>query len=237
MNPKRSAGYYHEECRLLYWTIISVAARRYNEQLFLALIPHLSDLLWATVRDVPRHYLIVKAFCTLCTWPLPVSSSSSDPTLLLSGIMMKTAHQIGLHKPSYAQDFSRFKVEFKDEERRDRVTTWAAVNIVAQRVSTGQGLPPDTIYDATFDSPMEYEVCYRLSDDIQTRLKIESFNNNVTKLLYTNRKDIAGLATDAEKEGHMQVLDVELASLEERVGAEPTSKIESSRCYSSRASG
>ncbi len=52
---------------------------------------------------------------------------------MLSGIMMQIAMQIGLHRPSYAQDFTKFRVELREEELKDRVTTWAACNIVAQR--------------------------------------------------------------------------------------------------------
>ena len=46
---------------------------------------------------------------------------------------MQVAMQIGLHRPSYAQDFTKFRVELREEELKDRVKTWAACNIVAQR--------------------------------------------------------------------------------------------------------
>ncbi len=47
--------------------------------------------------------------------------------------MMQVAMQIGLHRPSYAQDFTKFRVELREEELKDRVRTWAACNVVAQR--------------------------------------------------------------------------------------------------------
>ena len=52
---------------------------------------------------------------------------------MLSGLMMQIAMQIGLHRPSHAQDFTKFKVELREEELRDRVRTWATCNAVAQR--------------------------------------------------------------------------------------------------------
>ena len=56
---------------------------------------------------------------------------------MLSGIMTHIAMQIGLHRPSHAQDFAKFHVQLREEELKDRVKTWAACNIVAQRcVST-----------------------------------------------------------------------------------------------------
>lgn len=52
---------------------------------------------------------------------------------MLSGLMMQIALQIGLHRPSHAQDFTKFKVELREEELKDRVRTWAACNATAQR--------------------------------------------------------------------------------------------------------
>ena len=52
---------------------------------------------------------------------------------MLSGLMMQIALQIGLHRPSHAQDFSKFRIELRDEELRDRCRTWAACNGIAQR--------------------------------------------------------------------------------------------------------
>lgn len=115
--------------------MVAVAARRYHvDANFLSsLIAPLSRLLWATISDVPQSYHVVKALCILCTWPLPISSTSTDPTFMLSGLMMQIAMQIGLHRPSHAQDFTKFRVELREEELKDRVKTWAACNVVAQR--------------------------------------------------------------------------------------------------------
>ena len=113
--------------------MISVATRRYDPSTLSSLATPLSELLWKTLAEVPQSYIVVKALCILCTWPLPISSTSSDPTFMLSGLMMQIAMQIGLHRPSHAQDFSKFKVELREEELRDRVRTWATCNAVAQR--------------------------------------------------------------------------------------------------------
>lgn len=48
-------------------------------------------------------------------------------------MMMQVAMQLGLHRPSHTQDFSKFRVELIEEELRDKVRTWAITNIVAQR--------------------------------------------------------------------------------------------------------
>jgi hypothetical protein len=51
-------------------------------------------------------------------------------------MMVQVAMQLGLHRPSHTQDFSKFRVELIEEELRDKVRTWAICNIVAQRYVT-----------------------------------------------------------------------------------------------------
>ena len=135
LDPATTPDAYFAMSPLLPWIIISVAARHYppDPNLLPSLSAPISHRLWATLADVPQNYVVVKALCILCTWPLPVSSTSTDPTFMLSGLMMQIAMQIGLHRPSHAQDFARFKEDLREEELRDRVKTWVACNIVSQR--------------------------------------------------------------------------------------------------------
>lgn len=135
LSPSKSPEFYYRASPLLFWTIISVASRRYTADL--TLLPSLAisvpRLLWSVLQSVPQNCHVVKALCVLCTWPFPMSSSSSDPTFMLSGTMIHVAMQVGLHRPSQAQDFSQFKIKLPPEELQDRITTWTTCKIVAQR--------------------------------------------------------------------------------------------------------
>ena len=135
LEPDKTPDEYYAASPLLFWVIVAVAARRYEPDptLFTSLAAPVSRLLWATLESVPQSYFVVKALCIVCTWPTPISSTSADPTFMLSGMMMQIAKQIGLHRPSHAQDFTKFKVELREEELKDRVRTWATCNVVAQR--------------------------------------------------------------------------------------------------------
>ena len=133
LDPLRPPEYFYTSNQLRFWVIICVAARRDDPALLESLAEPVSELLWKTLAGVPQNYIVVKALCLLCTWPLPIGSTSTDPTFMLAGLMMQIAMQIGLHRPSHTQDFTKFKVELLDEELRDRVRTWAACNAVAQR--------------------------------------------------------------------------------------------------------
>lgn len=123
----------NKDSKLLFWAIISVAARHFSgdRELLKRLKDPLTDLIWRTIKIQPNHH-VVKALCLLCTWPLPARTTVSDPTFMLCGVMMQIAMQIGLHQPTHPQDFSRNKVRLQQGDISDRLLTWAVCNIVAQ---------------------------------------------------------------------------------------------------------
>ncbi|KKK14362.1 hypothetical protein ARAM_006053 [Aspergillus rambellii] len=207
---------YYNVSPLLFWTIISVGARRYrtDSNLLNSLSGPVSRLVWSTLADIPQSYHVVKALCLLCSWPFPTSSTSTDPTFMLCGMMLQVAMQLGLHRPSHSQDFSKFRVELIEEELKDKVRTWAICNIVAQRVATGYGQPSSTMYDWTLSSNESMDPNFKLPDSIRHRLDIEKFCDKVTKALYTNRRDPVGLCSDQERSTLISILSRDLDELE-----------------------
>jgi hypothetical protein len=198
LNPALSPDQYFAQSPLLFWSIIAVAARRTSvvDNLITSLTGPLSRLLWTTIGSVPGSHYVVKALCLLCTWPLPTSTTSTDPTHILSGVMMKTATGIGLHRPSHAQDFSRVSVELNKEELHDRVTTWAVCNIVAQSIGTGYGQPASSLYDWTLAIRPGDSGPFTLSSELEARLQIERFCDKVSKEMYSNASDPQGVSGD-----------------------------------------
>ncbi|KAI9758608.1 MAG: hypothetical protein M4579_002984 [Chaenotheca gracillima] len=225
LDPLRPPEYYYDTCELLFWTVIVVAARRYKPlpQLLSSLAPSFSKMIWSTLGDIPQSYHVVKALCLICTWPLPTSSTSTDPTFMLSGVMMQIALQIGLHRPSHVQDFSRFHVKLREEELKDRVKTWATCNIVAQSVATGYGQPPSTLYDWTLESSLAKEDSYRLPAELAVRLRIEKFCDKVTQSLYSTRGDPVGLTKDDERSSLTSLLGREFEAMEADLGPDLSS--------------
>jgi hypothetical protein len=198
LNPEQSPEQYYQQHQLLFWVIIAVAARRYtaNPSLLNSLSGPLTRLLWNSVGEVPNNHYIVKALCLLCTWPLPTSTTSTDPTHILCGVMMKTATGIGLHRPNNTQDFSRVSVDLNREQLHDRVVTWAVCNIVAQHCGTGYGQPASTLYDWTLAIRPGEDGPFRLSPELEARLQIERFCDKVSKEMYSNASDPRGVAGD-----------------------------------------
>lgn len=154
---------------------------------------------------------------------------------MLCGMMVQVAMQLGLHRPSHSQDFSKFRVELIEEELRDKVRTWAICNIVAQRyvrilyllkacltffrVSTGYGQPPSSLYDWTLSGDSS-DVNFKLPGDIKSRLEIEKFCDKITRALYTNRRDPVGLSSDQERSTMISFLSRDFDELEERFKAQ-----------------
>ncbi|PWY73755.1 C6 transcription factor [Aspergillus sclerotioniger CBS 115572] len=222
LDREQTPDEYYNASPLLFWTIISVGARRFqgDTHLLNSLSGPVSRLVWSTLADIPQSYHVVKALCLLCTWPFPTSSTSTDPTFMLCGMMIQVAMQLGLHRPSHTQDFSKFRVELIEEELRDKVRTWAVSNIVAQRVATGYGQPPSTVYDWTLSSNESMDPNFRLPHDIRPRLEIEKFCDKVTKSLYTNRRDPVGLCSDQERSTLISFLSRDFDELENQLKAQ-----------------
>ena len=222
LDPLKPPEEYYDASKLLFWVVISIAARRYepNQTLLSSLTKPLSDLLWGCIAEVPQNHNIVKALCLLCTWPFPVSSTSMDPTFMLCGLVMQISMQIGLHRPSHTSDFTKFKVALREEELRDRVRTWAAANAVAQRVSTGYGQPPSTIYDWTLIPLSNTEPGFVLPEEIAHRLLIERFSNRVTEALYMHKSDPVGLVGDDSRQSLTKILAEEYRELEQKVSGD-----------------
>lgn len=218
LNPDRSPEEYFHRSPLLFWAIMAIGARHYkrDEELFQTLGPPLMRLVWQTAAEVPQNYHVVKALILLCAWPMPTSSTSTDPTWMLCGLMMQIAQQIGLHRPSHAQDFSKFRVELREVELQDRVVVWSVCNMVAQRICTVYGHPPLTIYDWTLGpKPIENNPNYELPAPILNRLLIEKFVDKVSKHLYMNTNDPVGLAPDKDRHTYVSLLSDQLAHLED----------------------
>lgn len=227
LNPSQSPDQYYAQHPLLYWVIISVAARRYQPDptLLGTLSGPLTRLLWQTIGEVPSSHHVVKALCLLCTWPLPTSTSSSDPTQILCGVMMKISTLIGLHRPHHINDFSRVVVDLDNEQLHDRVVTWAVCNIVAQTIGTGYGQPASTLYDWTLAIRPGESGPLQLSSELEARLQIERFCDKVSKEMYSNASDPRGVAGDEHRAMLMRVYRREFGELQASILSRNLSRV------------
>jgi hypothetical protein len=200
-----------EKSSVLFWTVVTIAARHYDEdsRLLQRLAAPYMDLVRETISRPPSNHYVVKALCLLCTWPLPVSSTTADMTFPFSGVMMKFAMQLGLHRPSHPMDFSRERVQLREEDISDRLQTWAICNLVAQNISTGYGQPPETVYDVTLNTPLTTS-----SAHLRTRLEIEKLADKITRTVYTSQQQHNAAYDDASLNVKAAIMAQDLQRLE-----------------------
>ncbi|EXA46385.1 hypothetical protein FOVG_07103 [Fusarium oxysporum f. sp. pisi HDV247] len=180
IDEKKSPHEYYERSDLLFWVIMAVAARRHKSQptLLPRLARNVTDLLWKTLRSMSHSISTIRALCLLCTWPFPTSSSTSDPTFMLVGIMLQMSTQMGLHCAFDAQDFAKVPLKLDTSEYSEWVQTWEACNIVAISVSIGCGLP---LFSQVYESPSASQFESSSSESpFYLRLQIERFRLRVS---------------------------------------------------------
>lgn len=207
---KDTADHIYDQSPFLFWTVVIIAARHFQEDpsFILRMLPVYKELVKDTICRPPIHHYVVKALCLVCTWPPPVSSTTADMTFTLSGIMMKFAMQLGLHRPSHPMDFSRTKVQLREEDINDRLHTWLVCNIVAQTISTGYGQPPDTVYDVTLNSPLQSNESPKFAN-LHARLEIEKLADKITRTVYAPKQQLANFGDSYGVKAEIFAQDIE----------------------------
>ncbi|KAK6503852.1 hypothetical protein TWF481_008858 [Arthrobotrys musiformis] len=224
LDPATSPSSYYSSSQLLFWVVISIASRRYpsgEPNLLMRLSRAVSKLVWSTLATVPHNKFVVKALILISTWPFPTSSTLNDPTYMLSCLAVSVAIQMGLHRPAYTKDYTKFANKAKADsiEICDRTTTWACCNISSQSVSTGLGLPPDTQYDWTISNAVLHNAKYPLPTDIRNLVLIQRFVDTATRSLNSNNNDPIGLLERDSRPAVITLLERRLDELEGEINS------------------
>lgn len=85
------------------------------------------------------------------------------------------------------------------------------------RVATGYGQPPSTVYDWTLAPVSPNATSFKLPYEAEARLLIERFCNKVTKSIYSNENDPVGLTSDIERSTLTRILVQDLEDLETKI--------------------
>jgi hypothetical protein len=211
-----------------------VAARRFeqNPHLLISLTEDYVKLIWPTLATTPQPYHVAKALCLLCFWPVPSSTNLKDHTYQLSGWMMMIAIQNMLHLPFHNQE--TLEGTLPQSEQRDRILTWVACNIIAERfaislwpktlanersASCVYGLPPQTSYKWVLTSDFRHLQPYNVPKDLIDQLRISRFCNTVTETLYCDGSEPSGVIPDGTRTLVLDQLHNKYSELEQ--GLEP----------------
>jgi hypothetical protein len=128
-----SPNEYYQVSPCLFWAIIGVAARKYeaNPDLLRDLPSRIIDLILSTKTKISIRS--VQALLLTLTWPFPRATKALEPTFLLNGTLLHMCMHMGLHTPTFSQEFSKDKLDLSPEEINSRATLWANCVLTYQR--------------------------------------------------------------------------------------------------------
>jgi transcriptional regulatory protein LEU3 len=135
LDASLSPDQYYDRSALLFWSIISVAARRYEEDAALlgSLRRCVTKLLWCTISVLPHSRPTIQAILLISVWPFPTSSMSTSISFILVSLARTASMQLGLHRPEAVQDFMRSKTPFDQQGFQEAVRIWGGCYIAVQR--------------------------------------------------------------------------------------------------------
>lgn len=190
---------YYNQSPLLFWSIMSVASRRYTSD------PTLLQSLAAATFKLALHQVdspsadihTVEALLLLLTWQFPTNSLHEEAGYILSGAMIHLALKFGLHTAEAGQDYVRVRLTLDECEIKRRRILWAACATVYQEVCTMLGntclqLPTALISKAIPRLP---------SSDPRLRLQLQGIITRANNAFAEN-----GTAVDTPSEERTHVL-------------------------------
>ncbi|KAJ9615859.1 hypothetical protein H2200_001936 [Cladophialophora chaetospira] len=225
LDPALSPDQYFERSPLLFWTIVTTAARRYREEpsLFAGLFRAVTRLTWATISVRPHNRFMVEAILLQVAWPFPCPTIAADNSYLLISIAVQASIQLGLHLPEIHQEFSTLKLRLLPEEIKESAKTWAACNLVAQSTTAGMGYPTIARFGWTTERTCDSANPYGIPDDLRHQLMIAKFSYRVEQVMTGNATNATGLPKDTDRQVLMTLLERDLQELEMQIKAQQLS--------------
>ncbi|ODV79141.1 uncharacterized protein CANTADRAFT_6315 [Suhomyces tanzawaensis NRRL Y-17324] len=211
-------------CPSLFWVIMFVSLRRFNEDSEKSLLLQLSPLVKGILAEImispisrynpieedePIYNALsvysVQAFLLYSYWPPITSSLSADSSYNTIGNAIFQAVRIGLHSPG-----SQYKHQDQPQEPnptqsqpqisiiQENSKTWILCNIVSQTIATSFGFPAFTQFDTSIWTTSTSSA-FKLPVAIKFMMEISNFEDQVSRTLNTNPMDPYGLINSAER--------------------------------------
>ncbi|KAI9706999.1 MAG: hypothetical protein M1820_004587 [Bogoriella megaspora] len=129
---------FYKESPFLFWSIVSVGARRLedNPGLLEQVTGHIIGLAVSSLYSMSNPIPAIIAVLLLCMWPLPVNTTTKDTSHALAGAAMQLALQHGLHIFGHDQDFYREPPNCRSNDKIWRARLWILCVTVVQRIQT-----------------------------------------------------------------------------------------------------
>lgn len=132
----------HQQCSLLFWTVVAIGSRRYTENptLIVLLAPKVFSLAKSAIFTLEPLLLTLQALIYLCSWPMPFETISNDLTPTLAGVTLQVATIRGLHVKGVGQEFARKKLNPFPNAVEMRERLWTACSLISARLAISDHL-------------------------------------------------------------------------------------------------
>lgn len=183
---------------MLFWAVLYVSCRRYakDTQLFTALVEHMTKNLWSMMSNAVLGLDEIHAILLICAWPYPTIRFVTDPSSMLVSIAMNACTSLGLHtgRGSHPQFCvgSRHGYTSTDEEAS---STWIACVLLAQKISSGAGLPPPFIQYSDTRCKASLESNYWA--DLLATYELQRFLNRFHMAMYAQTSNVGSVPESA----------------------------------------
>ncbi|KAG7194764.1 uncharacterized protein KQ657_004444 [Scheffersomyces spartinae] len=218
-------------CPALFWVIMLVALRRFEDMshkaLLLELSPIIKDILAEiTISPITRYnpteedepiinacsVFSVQAFLLYTFWPPITSSLSADTSWNTIGVALFQAIRIGLHSTS-SNSVGNITPQQQDM-RIEQAKTWVACNIVSQTIASSFGFPSFVLFDSPVINSCRPGNSIELNRSLRVMMDIANFEDQVGKVLNSNPIDPYGLVDPTERLPLIKLLLRQLDELE-----------------------
>lgn len=137
LDPTTTPNVLYMKSPVLFWVVVSIGSRKHSvlPNLVSALSFRVSSLVSSSLYSRVNPYESIKAALLLLEWPFPATSYGCDPAFIMSGAIIHTAMQNGLH--TSFDSIGAFKADISggppDYAAMERAQLWAYVIILYQR--------------------------------------------------------------------------------------------------------
>lgn len=152
LDPEKTHTQYYEQSTMLFWTLLSIAMRTYQQDstLLTRLTPVLSTYFWSEVGAYVRSIggpdgsdiTEIQTLLLLTTWPLPNLHLWSDRSMTMAAMALTSGMHMGLHRPGFDAEYARDPVQLDNKLIVERSSAWVAAYCSCVSIATENGHEP-----------------------------------------------------------------------------------------------
>ncbi|KAL6451696.1 LEU3 Regulatory protein LEU3 [Candida maltosa Xu316] len=220
-------------CPPLFWVIMFVSLRRFEEDSSKSLLLELSPIVKGVLAEIMISPITrynpteedepilnvssvysAQAFLLYSYWPPITSSLSADSSYHTVSTAFFQAIRIGLHSPTSIDLTGKQKTPQQLAMVHEQIKTWIMCNVASQTIATAFGFPACTQFDSSIWFYNQPSSDVKIRRDLLLMMEIAQFEDQMSKSLNSNPMDPCGLIDASERLPLLKLLCKRLDALE-----------------------